>query len=391
LSSNEKIDICRGLFAFLVVVAHGLDLSWTIHPEVARLLPRWQHDLLLYVPAAGVYWVIGFFVISGYCIQLSVQRQIEGNTFSPQHYMVARMSRILPLYYPALILAVVVERLVASYRPVCWPHGVNFPTFLAQLFVVQNFSQTYGSFAPSWSITNEVFYYALYGTVVCLTLKRGIQPARLGISLCLVLALLLDWLYFFGCRSPYVRSPGLLFGLGIIWFQGALVAEQRTVIRDSKAFHFLSGIWPLVLILAMVMWWSQGVHLQVVYLTLGGAFTLMLAQFVVNENPGQNGTLEQTPKPLIHVLGLASYPTYVFHGPILIFAGAVVMRWHLLRDWRVTWMVLSGVGIGSGLLLGYLVERPLMSWRARYLKRLRQSWLVPVTGDVSAPALGVQR
>ena len=82
LSSNEKIDICRGLFAFLVVAAHAVDISWVIHPEVPGRFPGWLHDVLLYVVAAGVYWVIGFFVISGYCIQLSVERQIKGNDVS---------------------------------------------------------------------------------------------------------------------------------------------------------------------------------------------------------------------------------------------------------------------------------------------------------------------
>ena len=91
---------------------------------------------------------------------------------------------------------------------------------IAQLFIIQNLTWTYGSFAPSWSITNEMFYYLFYGVVVCVALRRGIRPTTLGMSLCLVLALILDWVYFFGYRTGYVRSPGLLFGLGIIWFQG---------------------------------------------------------------------------------------------------------------------------------------------------------------------------
>ena len=114
LSSNEKIDICRGLFAFLVVAAHAVDISWAIHPEVPGRFPGWLHDFLLYVAAAGVYWVIGFFAISGYCIQLSVERQIRGNAFPLHRYLLARLSRILPLYYLALVLAVVIERLIAT-------------------------------------------------------------------------------------------------------------------------------------------------------------------------------------------------------------------------------------------------------------------------------------
>ena len=104
LSSNEKIDICRGLFAFLVVGAHAVDISWVVHPEVPGRFPGWLHHLLLYVVAAGVYWVIGFFVISGYCIQLSVERQIKGNTFLLRHYLLSRLSRILPLFYLAFRL-----------------------------------------------------------------------------------------------------------------------------------------------------------------------------------------------------------------------------------------------------------------------------------------------
>ena len=116
---------------------------------------------------------------------------------------------------------------MASSRPSCWPQGVNLNRLVAQLFIVQNLTQTYGSFAPSWSITNEMFYYLFYGAVVYAAVRRGIRPTLLGMSLCLVLALILDWVYFSGYRTGYVRSPGLLFGLGIIWFQGALVAEYR--------------------------------------------------------------------------------------------------------------------------------------------------------------------
>jgi peptidoglycan/LPS O-acetylase OafA/YrhL len=390
LSSNEKIDICRGLFAFLVVGAHAVDISWTIHPEVPGRFPGWLHDFLLYVVAAGVYWVIGFFAISGYCIQLSVERQVEGNAFPLRHYLLARLSRILPLYYLALLLAVVIEGLIASARPSCWPQGVNVNGLIAQLFIIQNLTSTYGSFAPSWSITNEIFYYIFYGVVVCVALRRGIRPTILGMSLCLVIALILDWVYFFGYRTGYVRSPGLLFGLGIIWFQGALVGEHREWLRSSQAARMASALWPLVLIMAMAMWYSQGIHLQVVYLVLGAAFTLMLMRFVVTEPPGGKQIDRGSTGAIIHLLGLSSYPTYLFHGPIVMLTGSAILRWNLVSDWRLTWMILTGVGIGSGILLGHFAERPIMAWRAGYLKHLKQSLMAPAHGG-AAPILGIQQ
>jgi len=117
ITANDKIDICRGLFAFLVVAAHAVDISWSIHPDAPARFPWWLHRFLLYVVAAGVYWVIGFFVISGYCIQLSISRSISGKSFPLARYLAARFTRILPLYYLALAFAAVVEWLIAGARP----------------------------------------------------------------------------------------------------------------------------------------------------------------------------------------------------------------------------------------------------------------------------------
>jgi peptidoglycan/LPS O-acetylase OafA/YrhL len=391
LSSNEKIDVCRGLFAFLVVIAHSVDISWAIHRDVPGSLPGWLHDFLLYVVAAGVYWVIGFFVISGYCIQLSVERQIEGDTFPLRHYIAARLSRILPLYFLALLSAVVLERLMSSARPACWPNGLNAGTLIAQLFIVQNLTQTYGSFAPSWSITNEMFYYLFYGGIVWIALRRGIRPTTLGMALCLVLAVALDGLYFTRYRTAYVRSPGLLFGLGIIWFLGALVAEYRGAIRDSRAARIGSHLWQPVLLAAIAMWYSQKVHLQVVYLVLGAAFTLMLIRFLVTDRSAAAGAERGRWGAFIRLLGLSSYPTYLFHGPIVMLTGSALMKWHVVDDWRVTCAILAAVGIASGLVLGHVAERPVMAWRAGYLKRLRRSESASARGRAAAPVFGIQQ
>ena len=38
LTANDKIDICRGVFAFLVVAAHSVDIAWSIHPDAPAAL-----------------------------------------------------------------------------------------------------------------------------------------------------------------------------------------------------------------------------------------------------------------------------------------------------------------------------------------------------------------
>ena len=394
LTSNEKIDVCRGLFAFLVVIAHGVDIAWTIHPHAPLAMSPRVHDFWLYVVAAGAYWVIGFFVISGYCIQLSVERQIRDGRFPIKTYLAARLTRILPLYYVALGSAVLFECLMAPARPDCWPHGLNLNTLAAQLFVVQNLSQTFGSFAPSWSITNEMFYYLFYGAVVVVALRRGVRPTTLGMVVCLTAAAGFEWAYFTYFRTnAFIRSPGLLFGLGVIWFQGAMVAEYRDRLRSSRLARAASRLWPAVLLAAMTLWYRHAIHLQVLYLILGAAFTLMLMRFAVADRPGVVAPDRGVVSALIRAVGLASYPTYLFHGPFVMWLGSMMIRLNLVpNDWRITWLTLSAAGIGSGLILGFVAERPLMAWRAGFLKSLKAEAAPRAAGSPSSsPILGIQQ
>jgi peptidoglycan/LPS O-acetylase OafA/YrhL len=380
LTANEKIDVCRGLFAFLVVSAHAVDISWSIHPEAPGQYSPWMHGFLLHVVAAGVYWVIGFFVISGFCIQLSVSRATRGNSFPLPDYLRARFSRILPLYYLALIFAIAVEWLIAGARPPCWPDGVNGTVIVEQIFMLQNLSHTYGSYAPSWSITNEMFYYIFYGFLVCLALKRGIRPTTLGLIVCTTIAVPMSGLYFGWHRARFVAGLGMLFGLGIFWFLGALVAEHRAALKRSRLATVGSRFWLFVLATAIAMWFSQRVHIQVVLLVLAGAFSLMLIQFVTADDGRAPGNETVRPRLVPRVLGMASYPTYLFHGPLLMLVASAVMRWKLIDDWRITWVILVFVGVSSGVALGFLAERPIMAWRASWLKSRKAPGRSPASG-----------
>ncbi len=391
LTLNEKVNICRGLFAFLVVAAHSVDIAWSIHPAARYQYPWWLHNFLLYVVGAGVYWVIGFFVISGYCIQLSVSRMIEDNTFPLSRYLIARASRILPLYYMALVFAVAIEWLMAPWRPPCWPNGVDGNALLAQLFIAQNFIQTFGSYAPSWSITNEMFYYVFYGFLVCAALRRGIRPTTLGMIVCLGVALPMDLLFFGWSRSPFLLGLGLLFGMGSFWFLGAMIADHRETLRQSRLARAGSPYWPLLLAIAIALWFSQRVNLQFVYVLLAAAFTLMLIRFVVVEDPPSQSRPRTIAARAIEILGLSSYPTYLFHGPLLMLLASAISRGNLVNDWRFTWAILVFVGITSGLALGYLAERPIMLWRASLLQRLRSPRDTSAGSGVTVRIAGVQQ
>ncbi|HMB05750.1 MAG TPA: acyltransferase [Isosphaeraceae bacterium] len=390
LSVDDKIDACRGLFAYLVVVAHALEVAWGVHPEAAGALPGPVRLWLQCTVGSGIYWVMGFFVISGYCIHLSADRLRAGDRFPLKVYLVARLSRILPLYYASLALTVLVEWLIAPARPRSWPNGLNGSALIAQLFVAQNLTQTYGSFASSWSITNEVFYYGLYGLLCVPAIGRGDRPARVGMALCLAIATAMQVLYYTVAHRPFILSAGMLFGLGINWFLGVLVAAQGPALVRSGLARHLARLWGPLLVLAVLWRFDARLPSAGTFLLSGAAFTLLMIRFLQAGPPDRSAAPAPWIKKGIEWLGMSSYPTYLFHGPLIMLIGSAILRRGLVSDWRLTWAILSVAGIASGLVLAFVAERPVMTWRGELLRRLK-SGRSASPRRIPAPMLGAQR
>jgi peptidoglycan/LPS O-acetylase OafA/YrhL len=390
LSASEKIDVCRGLFAFLVVSAHALELAWSLDPSAPGHLHWLTHRLLAYATGTGLYWVMGFFVISGYCIHLSVQRLIDSGAFPLRTYLIARLTRIVPLYYIALLFTLMVEWWIAMDRPPCWPNGLNGGVLGCQLLLIQNFTQTFGSFAPSWSITNEVFYYIFYGLLASILVSRTSRLATIGMGVCMAAGISMQLIYRLGHRSSLILGTGLLFGLGINWFLGALVAERSEPLGRDRRIQSIARFWPLIVTAAVALWCSQHVHLEYVYLSTGFAFTFMLVRFLGDDlrqgAPGEGLSVGQ--RSVVTLLGLSSYPTYLFHGPILMLVGWANLRWNLNGDWRMIWAVATVVAVACGVALGYFAERPILAWRTGLLKRLKDSRPTPMPSRLKGPVLG---
>ena len=260
--------------------AHALELTWAMHPGVASRLPWLWHRVLTYALGTGLFWVMGFFVISGYCIHLSVQHLIDRGSFPLKTYLLARLTRILPLYYLALFFAIIVEWGIASDRPPCWLNGLNGGVIACQLLMIQNFTQTFGSFAPSWSITNEFFYYIFYGLIAFALARRTRRPATVGMAMCLLAGISMQLIYRAGYKWSPVLAVGLLFGLGINWFLGAMIAERSDSLVHDHMIQALARFWPAMVVASITMWCSQHVHLEYVYLSSGFAFTFMLVRFL---------------------------------------------------------------------------------------------------------------
>jgi peptidoglycan/LPS O-acetylase OafA/YrhL len=331
-------------------------------------MPKLVHAVIFGVFGTGTYYVFGFFVLSGYCIHLSVERSIQGRQFPVGRYFAARLTRILPLYYLGLLVALAVEWAIVDARPWEWPNGRDAGTLISQVFMVQYLTETFGAYASSWSLTNEVFYYILYGVLAYLMAGRKARPAWTGLGICVAVAVLMQVLYVTVGHNQVVYRTGGLFGLGTLWFEGALVAIYGKEWVKIAWVRQSARLWPAVLAI-VIAWKTALLPLHGFYLMSGVAFSLMLLHLIATSPAEVPEGVSRRRTLVVTTLGLASYPVYLFHGPILMLVGSLLMRWGVITDWRVTSLVLLSVGLSLGPPLGWLVERPVMAWRAATLRR----------------------
>ncbi|WP_337176021.1 acyltransferase [Paludisphaera sp.] len=390
-SLSERIDVCRGVFAMLVVVAHSFELAITLDPTWADGMPWLVRQAVAYGPGVGTYYVMGFFILSGYCIQGSVGRSSSGRRFSLGRYMAARATRILPLYYIALAFAAAVEwSIPTALRPHFWYNNLDADAVGYQLLMVQNLTKNFGSFSSSWSLTNEAAYYLLFGVLAAMCVPAGRKPAAAGMAACAGLGLLLQATYRMGFRDPIILKIGLLAGLGAVWHLGALVEiHGAALLRQSPTLARAARFWPAALAATMATYASQRIHQEFIYLGAGATFALMMLRFVDLElRRGGAGGVDPSPRRLPRLLGLSSYPVYLFHGPILILLGTGVRALGWSPAWWVAWLAAATTTVALCFPLGTLLEAPLLAWRAGVLRRLKPARPAPTPAAAQGPALG---
>lgn len=360
--TESGIDFLRGGFAILVLLAHSIEAAREGGP-VGALGSPW-YGLL----APGGFWVGGFFVLSGFCIGISVLRSLGKGDFSIKKYIFQRLTRILPIYYCALSVVVLAW----------WSNsGVGFPMgrFMATVGGLQNFffDSLLPYFSASWSITNELFYYAILPLLIWLGGKSGrmIFYAGLGVYVGMTLLAAGAWL---ALKRPDFLIPfwtipwngvAWMVGFGgVCW--GKNVINARVFCKNSSILS--AAIIILFLAFSYRTWalWSNArafVTLVAAPVTSIGFMLLILS-------------LDRIPRlasPRISAVGkrfgLLSYPLYLFHQPLqgcigaaVDFMGVSIRPEGKLIIYFVGSLVLCGI-------FGVWLEQCFLAWRSRWLKR----------------------
>jgi peptidoglycan/LPS O-acetylase OafA/YrhL len=332
---SVHLDALRGAAAVIVLLSHSRALYFssfvappgrtlqTHHPATA--------DVRGHVPLATEAVVI-FFVLSGYLVGGSVLRTIRFSRWSWRPYLIKRLTRLLVVLVPAILLGVTLDHLGMRCFGASSVYGVplgqdivvatNLIEHLSARVVIGNLLFLQGILVPEagtnvslWSLANEFWYYVAFPFVALAIFSKRHSAFRLGaaVAACLILV-------FIGMRVA------LLFP---VWILGALVSvlPQNVGTRGTRALFLLAAGMLLTALLCIRL-----THMDILpaeYVVGVGSSALLYA-LTLHKRPSGDGAYRH----VAAFFSKISYSLYLFHLPLAVFlCGLLDTPW---RPWVKT-------------------------------------------------------
>lgn len=338
------IDRLRGILAAGVALGHLIDIAAASGISADAywfLLQPWRQYLMFNC-------VVGFIVLSGYCIA----RSTISRDFSLPTYAWLRVTRIFPTLIACCLFAGAVELVLFGHplRPAVWNAGFTEQAFVASMFGGAAYFGQFASFAPSYTVTFELLYYTLWG----LTFVVFFRTPDVAIVTSLAIGLLLFWLGPTYMRWSLVLLPAWLIG-------AALAIHETKIVRLAK-YVPPSLAWVLLFVAYTTAQQHAGVSIGweikhwIYYSGLGGAFAAVLATHLA-QKPHEAA--------LDRWLGEISYPLFLIHGPAMIMAATLIRTAGVQMDGGPFCLILMVVAVLCSQAVLMLVEQPIMAFRRR--------------------------
>lgn len=367
------IDALRGIAALMVLMSHSVDLaiSRVYGWELGDNPPFWRG--VRATLGTGEYWVWCFFVLSGFCIHVSIARAQREGRFRFMPYAFARVSRIYPLYLLGFLLAVITYKFVPDLGG--YDGHVPVRQFWATLLNLQIFTNTFPGFLQSWSLSCEMIYYAAWPALLFLTSGRVTRALKMGIlgSFVLSAGILVLWEVFHSLENrASVDGIWTSAALFILWLSGAgLAVSWKTLSEATTRRRWYAGIAVIVTAVSLL---AVMRYQQYPSWTTHVAAWVAMPGLVLLIAGGRHFKLAGASKRVRSVcvwLGLFSYPCYILHYQMLLLSDHWIEP--LLPYFLLTQPLLRAV-IGIVVILpllmviGPALEKFFMRWRSHFLR-----------------------
>jgi peptidoglycan/LPS O-acetylase OafA/YrhL len=373
------LDLLRAIAALVVAVVHWDHFAGSNFPENAGAEPPWFHALH-FVYLGGRQAVQLFFTLSGFVFYWLYSEKIAGDRINGWTFARLRFSRLYPLHLVTLIFVALAQAFIVRRigRPFIFDNngGLNF---LEHLFLVSDWGpgRNFSFNGPIWSVSVEIFLYALFFIVCRLNLRRWWH--LIGFSLT---GLLLSYFnlinlgsgvfcFFLGGISYYIfrdskRRLGenglnlLTLGAVCAWFLVPYLNEHNSLYAAFKnLFEGRLHIGGKDIIGALLLTVTA-------FSTVGFLFPLTVLALAANDDRWKRFTRH------ISFLGNISYSSYLLHFPLqlvfLIATLALGLDLKILLA-RGTFLLFFALLIPISLVSYYKFEKPIQNFlRQRPIK-----------------------
>lgn len=319
-SENYRSDI-DGLRAIAIVIV----LIYHIFPNVLR---------------GGFIGVDVFFAISGFLISTNIINQLDNSKFNFFDFYVRRINRIFPaliLVLTACILLGWILLLPDEYKQL-GKHILSGATFTSN-FILWSESGYFDNSSLTkpllhlWSLGIEEQFYILWPLLAAFIYKFKLNFSAIVLSLILLsFSLNLYWVSLSAITSafylPQARLWELLFGGLLAWLLLRTKSYPNKYLTQLPSIPFFGSLRSTRIVLLKDI------------LSIFGLLLLVLGVFVINENnfpgwwslipvfgtlliiaAGSDAWLNRiflSSQPMV-LVGLISYPLYLWHWPLLSF------------------------------------------------------------------------
>lgn len=340
-SRLEWIDGLRAVLALYVAISHCFFRAFPYENNgfVPDIVNTWAWPFMFGKAAVAV-----FLVLSGFCIcRPLAARQFQLNGTAAEFFL-RRARRILPAYYIALALSVILVWFASPSSP-----GFSLMDVVAHAGLVHNFYNRIAINTPMWSIAIEWQIYFLVPLMLLSWRKLDLWALVLWLVICSSAFL---WLDRHGWGSYTWIYPALfMFGM----YAAAIYEKTTFDVGRIAGWRILLVATTSMLVLGCVFLGPLGMQglgfgrqlTHVVVLTILGCWSISV--IMVAGGKGKLATLlSLNPMPRI---GLFSYSLYLIHDPIL-----VLLKSFFPLPITAFWVLLL-VGIPLSMVVAYVLAR----------------------------------
>lgn len=290
-----------------------------------------------------------FFVLSGFIIAYTYYDSFLTKRWSGSpDFWWKRFARIYPVY-------IVTTMLSAAMYAVAVAVGhqfrnadsavLNWPTAILNVFGIQEWVGVPSLNGPAWSVSAELFAYALFPAMAVLTVRVTRRSSLLLLIGLFTLSLTLT--YHQGLVSPRIWQVFFEFLTGFLTYR--IFAQAKQTPKFASTWWFRGTVWALVLGVVYL----SGLHGREAHFALSP-----LCAVVVWSYAQKGGRRSRLDSRMMVNLGLWSYSLYLIHRPLQGVAAALHLRssGSALIDGLVFTLLLAGAVACSWFLYRFVEE-----------------------------------